>query len=116
MTNTYFTIGSRTYEEIRVIYTISLFNEIGVPQIREDIKNVINMSVDHVHLRLLPEMDIGLAIADEFEKGIIVFNRNGETTLDYTGMFVVEDDIGMEFLKDLWTYYWNISEPASLDK
>ncbi|MFX0152861.1 MAG: hypothetical protein ACFFAJ_18915, partial [Candidatus Hodarchaeota archaeon] len=100
---------------IRVIYPIKLFNELGVPQLREDIKNDTNLSVDNVHMRLLPEVDIGLAIADEVEKGLLICPRNDDKGLDYNKLFVIEDEVGMEFLKDIWTFYWNLSEPASLE-
>ncbi|MFX0172254.1 MAG: hypothetical protein ACFE9L_10055 [Candidatus Hodarchaeota archaeon] len=66
-------------------------------------------------MRLLPEVDIGLAIADEFEKGLLVCPRNDDPSSDYSSMFIVEDEAGMEYLRDIWTYFWNLSEPASLE-
>ncbi|MFW9995538.1 MAG: ArsR family transcriptional regulator, partial [Candidatus Odinarchaeota archaeon] len=96
LSNTHILIPHYNFEEIRVVYPENLFEKIGVAKLREDIKEYTNLSVDEVSLRLLPEIDIGLAIADDGEKGVVVCPRNDETTLDYAGMFIIDDEIGME--------------------
>ncbi|MFX0185020.1 MAG: ArsR family transcriptional regulator [Candidatus Hodarchaeota archaeon] len=113
--SSHFLIPHYNYKEIRVIYPIWLYEQLGVPKLREDIEKNTNLSPDDVHIRLLPEIDVGVAIYDDYEKGIIVFPRNDDKGLDYNGLFVIEDKTGMEYLKDIWTYYWNLSEPASLE-
>ncbi|MHA2298664.1 MAG: ArsR family transcriptional regulator [Candidatus Hodarchaeales archaeon] len=114
MSSQHFVVPNFNYEEIRVIYTEKLFEEIGALQFQKDLENSSKLSVDDVKMRLLPEIDIALAIGDENKKGLVVFPRNDGSTLDYAGMFIVEDEIGMEYLKRIWTYYWNKSEPVSL--
>ena len=115
MTNTHFNIPNYLYSEMRIIYSNKLFNEIGASRILQEIKKDTNVSVDNVQLRLLPEVNIGIAIADDYERGALVCPRNDDASPDYSGMFIIEDKNGMEYLKDIWNYYWNISEPTVLE-
>jgi predicted transcriptional regulator len=114
-TNTHLIVADSYCKDLRVIYPQKLFEEVGVQKIREDIEEYSALSPEELSLRLLPEMDVGIAIADETEKGLIAFPRNDETAIDYTGMFVIEDETGLEQLKQMWRYYWDAAQPVSLE-
>ncbi|MHA2368657.1 MAG: ArsR family transcriptional regulator [Candidatus Hodarchaeales archaeon] len=114
-TNTHLFIDNSYCKDVRVIYPVTLFEEIGVQKIREDIKEYSILSPEEVSLRLLPEISIGIALVDEAKKGLIAFPRNDEPTIDYTGMFVIEDESGLEQLKQMWRYYWDAAQPVSLE-
>ncbi|MHA2273498.1 MAG: ArsR family transcriptional regulator [Candidatus Hodarchaeales archaeon] len=102
-------------KDIRVIYPVTLVEEIGAQKLREDVNEYSILSPEEVSLRLLPEINIGIAIADEFEKGLMAFPRNDGSAIDYSGMFVIEDETGMEQLKHMWRYYWDAAQPVSLE-
>lgn len=114
-TDTHFIFRGTYSQDIRVIYPVKLFDKIGVQKLREDIDEYTILSSNEVSLRLLPEIDIGIAIIDEAEKGLIAFPRNDEPAIDYGGVFIIEDETGMELLKQMWRYYWDAAKPASLE-
>ncbi|MHA1967587.1 MAG: ArsR family transcriptional regulator [Candidatus Hodarchaeales archaeon] len=113
ISSTHMAFPAPNLKKIELIYPERLYD---IPQFQEDLNLNKHLSVDDVELRLLPDIDIGIAIADNFEKGIIVLPKNEDYTLDYNVMFMIEDEIGMAYLKKMWTYYWNLGKKPPLKR
>jgi hypothetical protein len=104
---------SPNLKKLEVIYPERSYD---MPRIQKSFNLNKHLSTDDVELRLLPNIDIDIAIADNFEKGVVVLPKNEDYTPDYNFMFMIKDDIGMTYLKKIWTYYWNLGKKTPLKR
>ncbi|MFW9992356.1 MAG: ArsR family transcriptional regulator [Candidatus Odinarchaeota archaeon] len=71
-----------------------------------------NLRRESTAFRLLPVIKVGIAIFDRGESAIISFPRVKENITDMTTIFVVEERVGMKYVKNTWKYFWNLAKPA----
>ena len=56
--------------------------------------------------KFLPTAPISLSF-NNLDRGLIIFPLNGSQSPDYSVAFKVGDLEGIQYLKDIWNYYWN---------
>ncbi|MHA2246681.1 MAG: MarR family transcriptional regulator [Candidatus Hodarchaeales archaeon] len=72
-------------------------------------ENGINLQFSQVKIREHHNVPICLIFSDR-NKGIICFPSKDFP--DYNRGFYVEDPVGLDYLKDIWSYFWDFTEPS----
>ncbi|MFX1515392.1 MAG: helix-turn-helix transcriptional regulator [Promethearchaeota archaeon] len=64
-----------------------------------------NLLRKNVEFRLIYQITVGMAILDQ-KTAFISFPRRKEESTDLKTLFVVTDPVGLQYVKDIWEYFW----------
>jgi hypothetical protein len=63
----------------------------------------------YFEIRTLPIINLTFGVIDS-KYGFLLFPERVTGRIDYNHAFLVDDDMGLDFLSRLWTYYWEKAE------
>ena len=66
---------------------------------------------EDIAIRIIPSVSLTMSIIDDDKSGLIVFPRRYDYKPDFSIAFEVNDNNGIEFLKKVWSYYWEQAKP-----